>query len=1647
MKKLLLFSLGLFLMSFVFGQNEAKEKQEAISLVKSNLSTLGFSEKDLENIEVSSSYISPTSRARMVYLNQTHMGISIHNQMLVLAFKNDKIFSRSGAFISSVYQVANPQSGTPNIKAEEALRSVLNSLSLKTKIIQPTTEIKAAGVGNVYYHFGDLSVSDVDIKAHLVWVPVSSKKISLAWEIEIAPTGTSDHWLIRVDAVENKIIDKNNYTVFEHLNTEKNHNETESAVNQILNLEGNAPSIVSSATYEVIPFPAESPLHANGTAALVTAPWNLAGGNATSLGWHFDGTTYHDSTRGNNVWAQEDRDNNNTTFGKAAVSSTAQPDLTFDYIVDYTQAPTTTDFQRFATTNLFYWNNLIHDITYLYGFNEASGNFQNSNQGRGGLGNDYVIADAQDGGGTNNANFSTPVDGSRPRMQMYLSTYTTPNRDGDLDNGVVAHEYGHGLSNRLTGGPANSSCLSNAEQGGEGWSDYLALMLTTNWATATVNDGGLSHPIGTYLFGQAPTGAGIRTYPYSTNMSINPNTYAMMATSSGAVHRIGEIWCSALWDMTWELIALDGINTDIFNPNGTGGNSVALKLVIEGMRLQPCSPGYIDARNAILKADTLLYGGRYGCAIWKAFARRGMGKFASQGSSSSTTDQTADFTDNGGITFRTTQSVTQQNEGQEVTYTHRVGSGTCSGINNYIIRDTLPSNVTYVSGGNYDAATRVVSFPVNLGVGQSQNYSFTVSINPGSYFTPVQLIDETVPTASISGFWTTSSTTTTNWTTSTAQSTSAPNSLFTANLVSVSDQKIETTNSIQLPANPPLLSFQGFINSEASWDGGVVEISNNNGASWTDLGSAMISGRYTGNLSSSGNPLTGRAAFHGNSGGFVKTIINLNAYAGQSVKIRFRFGSDASVAGTGWYIDDVQMKSEARVNINGLLFNQNNVRVATSDTFTIILPSNTGCIPATIVSQPAPMNVRKGANTSVSVTATGTDLVYQWQFSTDGGINYNDLPGETASTLQLTGVTENLNGILFRCEINGACTDKLQTTSALLTVNALPNPPEIFGSSRCGSGTVELTATAVTDQTVNWYANSIGGSSLGTGNTFTTPSISASTTFYASSTNTVTGCVSTSRGSALADVLSAPAAPTGTGASACGSGSLLLSASSASNTINWYSAATGGTLLSQGSNTYTTPLITATTIYYAEANNGTCVSTTRTAITATINALPAVITTSANGTKCGPDTVSIFATATTGNTVDWYADSLGTNLLQSGTVTGSNKFITPILNSTTNYWVYHRNLTTGCRSAASRKVVATMNPKPSAPSANSAARCGTGTVTLTATAPSGGSVAWYNVSSGGTSLSTATSYTTPSLSATTNYFVQSRITATGCVSATRTSVAATINAVPAAPIAGPNARCGAGSITVSATPGANQTIDWYSASTGGTLLQSSSLTITRTISTTTSYYATAKNPTTGCVSSSRTRVIATVSTKAPNTPTSLTGLTAICPIVGTPTGTTYTSTSVSGALSYVWTVPSGAVIDSGGTGLKIKVRFLRAGANDTIQVQASNGCLSAKRSLRLNTTGCVTVPLAKNNGVTVNGDSDGIIVYPNPSNGAFQVSFDNGSSEWSSIRLVNTQGVVLKNWSKGRGNTIKFGDDLKSGVYHLEINSNGKRTTKTIVKL
>jgi hypothetical protein len=152
-------------------------------------------------------------------------------------------------------------------------------------------------------------------------------------------------------------------------------------------------------------------------------------------------------------------------------------------------------------------------------------------------------------------------------------------------------------------------------------------------------------------------------------------------------------------------------------------------------------------------------------------------------------------------------------------------------------------------------------------------------------------------------------------------------------------------------------------------------------------------------------------------------------------------------------------------------------------------------------------------------------------------------------------------------------------------------------TSRCGSGTVSLGATA-SSGTINWYSASTGGTSLGTGTSFTTPSISTTTTYYAEATNN--GCVSSSRTAVIATVTSIPTITGTTASSRCGSGTVTLGATASAGIVNWYSASTGGTSLGTGTS-FTTPSISTTTTYYTEATSNGCASASRTAVTATVN--------------------------------------------------------------------------------------------------------------------------------------------------------------------------------------------------------------------------------------------------------------------------------------------------------------------------------------------------------------------------------------------------------------------------------------------------------------
>lgn len=312
----------------------------------------------------------------------------------------------------------------------------------------------------------------------------------------------------------------------------------------------------------------------------------------TAAGWMGTSTV----TTGNNVEAYLDTNadnapdaNNGTNLSNGHASS---PTQNFTFPFSTTADPRTQ--QAAVVTNLFYFNNIMHDFSYRLGFTESARNFQTNNYGRGGTGNDSVRAEAQDGSGTNNANFATPPDGQRPRMQQYLFTAPNPDRDSSVDSDVVFHEYGHGISNRLIGN--GSTALGGTQSGamGEGWSDY--------WATTLNNDG----VMGEYV--TLNNTRGIRRAAYTVPAATVHDSYADVGAGGFEVHNDGEVWASALWDLRTQL-----------------GATITDNIVLNGMKFTPTRPSFLNARDGILQADQNLNAGANRCAIWTVFARHGMG--------------------------------------------------------------------------------------------------------------------------------------------------------------------------------------------------------------------------------------------------------------------------------------------------------------------------------------------------------------------------------------------------------------------------------------------------------------------------------------------------------------------------------------------------------------------------------------------------------------------------------------------------------------------------------------------------------------------------------------------------------------------------------------------------------------------------------------------------------------------------------------------------------------------------------------------------------------------------------------------------------------------------------------------------------------
>ncbi|GAA4972428.1 T9SS-dependent M36 family metallopeptidase [Algibacter aquimarinus] len=760
-----------------------------------------LSADEISDICIDKKSFSKKSGVTHVYLYQTYKGVKIHNAISNVAIKNNKIFHFKDNFISNIKSKINTLS--PTLKPEHAIQKTASyfniNMAASSKSIQ-TTKNK-----NVFFN---KSLSQESIPVELMYCEDAAGNLILVWDLNIFTLDSKHWWSVRVDAITGAVLQQEDWVIncsFESAHTHVNGVALPvlKEENKGFNFEAEA-FLVDGSQYNVLPLPIESPNHGN--FQVVTEP---ADNLASPFGWHdTDGLSGAEFTitRGNNVWAQDDLNANNGE----GVSPDGTLSLNFNFPITTLDQPAT-NYIDVAATNLFYHNNVVHDIFYQYGFDEASGNFQFNNYGNGGNDDDAVFADVQDASDTNNANFATPPDGFNPRMQMFLWTrnqlptnnltvtggtvagiyvssnpsrangsdglgnitgpsiipvtanlvvvddgtaipeegcdalinaldvagkiavirrgscaftakiqnaqdagaigvivanhnnpandpnyreyinmygvtdpaFTIPSlfinfedgetiinaikagenlsativengsfpTDSSFDNGIVIHEYGHGISTRLTGGANNSGCLNNNFQMGEGWSDWFALMLTMKASDVDTDGRG----IGTFALGQDINGRGIRTRQYSTDFSINEYTFA--ATNDDRVlgqdddgddiilnqqvHYIGTLWATMLWDLTWAYVDKYGFDPDFYN--GNGGNNRVLALVVEGLKLQGCSPDFIDGRDGLLAADVALTGGENQCLIWEVFATRGLGVNASSGDREVFTDQVENF--------------------------------------------------------------------------------------------------------------------------------------------------------------------------------------------------------------------------------------------------------------------------------------------------------------------------------------------------------------------------------------------------------------------------------------------------------------------------------------------------------------------------------------------------------------------------------------------------------------------------------------------------------------------------------------------------------------------------------------------------------------------------------------------------------------------------------------------------------------------------------------------------------------------------------------------------------------------------------------------------------------------------------------------
>jgi extracellular elastinolytic metalloproteinase len=589
---------------FLTGPQPGAPRAIAEQTLATYATSLGLSVEDALSPFLSSSSTNSKTGVYHAYFKQTYNGLPVLNTSAgVHVMPDGRVLTVSATFVPGLAATATGTAPTPGITAAQAVSAAAGYFGI-TLTTPPVLE----SVGTDPARTSVVSEPEASIRAvtaELAYVNTPAG-VRAGWHFDLDVPG-GGHWFdVAVDAETGQVTFWSDWV--EHY----------------------------SATYNVLPSSTPDPV--TGPRQVLVNPFDPV---ASPFGWHdtngFGGADFAD-TRGNNVFAQADL----TGTDNSSIRPSGGSLLVFNNPLNLAADPvSSTDA---SVTQLFYINNILHDVHFRYGFDEAAGNFQQTNFTGQGVGGDPVQADALDEAGNppfftnrNNANFATPPDGFRPRMQMYVWTASNPNRDSTFDTGIPVHEYGHGVSTRLTGGPADSNALNNTQSGGmgEGWSDYWALMFNMKEGDSKT----AGYPAGTY----ADNSTGIRRFPYSFDMAIDPLTWDAYGTSGTTsygvartteVHDVGEIWCSALFDMTWLLIDKYGFDKDLStgyapgNGPASAGNKLSMQLVMDALKLQPANPSFLEARNAILAADLALTGGQNRREIWTAFARRGLGTTA-----------------------------------------------------------------------------------------------------------------------------------------------------------------------------------------------------------------------------------------------------------------------------------------------------------------------------------------------------------------------------------------------------------------------------------------------------------------------------------------------------------------------------------------------------------------------------------------------------------------------------------------------------------------------------------------------------------------------------------------------------------------------------------------------------------------------------------------------------------------------------------------------------------------------------------------------------------------------------------------------------------------------------------------------------------